>query len=89
MNLFFIPQTISTCTHYLELVQFSKVLLQAIQSYRETENISWSNQSNSVISRMKSIAFKPDDIQKSLVHVLDLSPIGYILPHVDSIKVIF
>ena len=38
---------------------------------------------------MKSIAFRPDDVQKSLVHVLDLSPTGYILPHVDSVKVGF
>ena len=47
----------------------------------------WSKESLSVISRMKSAAFEKSDVQKSSVHVLDLSPSGFIKPHVDSIKV--
>ncbi|CAK8675742.1 alpha-ketoglutarate-dependent dioxygenase alkB homolog 7, mitochondrial-like [Clavelina lepadiformis] len=58
----------------------------AIQDYRETEISKWSRQSDSIINRIRSVAFKDSDLQKTLVHILDLSADGYIKPHVDSVK---
>lgn len=63
---------------------------QAIHGFREKEIVKWSEVSEAVLTRIKSVAFVPgtgagEPMQH--VHVLDLASAGYIKPHVDAVKV--
>uniref|UniRef100_UPI00398F2E91 alpha-ketoglutarate-dependent dioxygenase alkB homolog 7, mitochondrial n=1 Tax=Pristiophorus japonicus TaxID=55135 RepID=UPI00398F2E91 len=59
---------------------------QAIHGYRETEKSRWTAQSETILQRLRDIAFPPGVPQLSMVHVLDLDKTGFINPHVDSVK---
>lgn len=61
--------------------------LQAIHNYRETERTKWTPESQTVIDRIRAIAF--DDAAEHIgrVHVLDLHKEGRIKPHIDSVRV--
>ncbi|XP_072420571.1 alpha-ketoglutarate-dependent dioxygenase alkB homolog 7, mitochondrial isoform X1 [Chiloscyllium punctatum] len=59
---------------------------QAIHGYREIEKSHWSKQSESVLQRLRDVAFPPGVPQLSMVHVLDLEKTGFIKAHVDSVK---
>ncbi|XP_023035179.2 alpha-ketoglutarate-dependent dioxygenase alkB homolog 7, mitochondrial isoform X2 [Drosophila willistoni] len=57
----------------------------AIQNYRELELNQWNNSNNqSVIQRIRQLAFQGDKNILHHVHILDLAPEGIIKPHVDS-----
>ncbi|XP_020376563.2 alpha-ketoglutarate-dependent dioxygenase alkB homolog 7, mitochondrial [Rhincodon typus] len=59
---------------------------QAIHGYREMEKSRWSVQSESILQRLRDVAFPPGVPQLSMVHVLDLEKTGFIKAHVDSVK---
>ncbi|XP_078387408.1 alpha-ketoglutarate-dependent dioxygenase alkB homolog 7, mitochondrial [Cetorhinus maximus] len=59
---------------------------QVIHGYREIEKSHWTEQSESIVQRLRDIAFSPGVPQLSMVHVLDLEKTGFINPHVDSVK---
>jgi len=44
-------------------------------------------QNSLLIDRIRKAAFHPNDALLNQTHILDLSPDGYIKPHIDSIKV--
>lgn len=58
----------------------------AIHGYRETEKANWNEANNTVVQRIRDIAFSGDTKQLRYVHVLDIKKDGYIKPHVDSVK---
>ncbi|XP_002131961.2 alpha-ketoglutarate-dependent dioxygenase alkB homolog 7, mitochondrial-like [Ciona intestinalis] len=58
----------------------------AIQDYRELEIRDWRRPNASIIQRIQEVAFDDGDVKNNLIHVLDLSPIGFINPHVDSTR---
>ena len=61
-----------------------------IHGYRETERLKWTPANQSILNRVKHIAFeKYDETNKNLlnhIHVLDLHENGYIKPHVDAVR---
>ncbi|XP_067877434.1 alpha-ketoglutarate-dependent dioxygenase alkB homolog 7, mitochondrial [Heterodontus francisci] len=59
---------------------------QAIHGYREIEKLHWTKQNETILQRLRAIAFPPGVPQLSMVHVLDLDQTGFISPHVDSVK---
>ncbi|CAB3255623.1 unnamed protein product [Arctia plantaginis] len=61
----------------------------AIHGFREKEVVQWSEASEAVLTRIKSVAFIPGTgagMPMPAVHVLDLASAGYIKPHVDAVK---
>ena len=69
----------------------SLLSMQAIEGYKETEKIKWSEASQPVIARLRREAAMavPDKELQTLeeIHVLDLAADGQIKPHIDSVKV--
>lgn len=62
---------------------------QAIHGYRETEISVWKDPNNtSTIQRLRNQIFANGSTEPmQRVHILDLCDIGYVKPHVDSIRV--
>lgn len=58
----------------------------AIHGFRETERLHWTKPSTIILDRVRAKAFPPGKPQLKFVHVLDLSPDGFIKPHIDSVK---
>ncbi|KTF82443.1 hypothetical protein cypCar_00026363 [Cyprinus carpio] len=58
----------------------------AIHGYRETERLQWGVTCESVLRRVRAVAFPEDSPLLGPVHVLDLDKDGYIKPHIDSVK---
>ncbi|CAD5125190.1 DgyrCDS13432 [Dimorphilus gyrociliatus] len=58
----------------------------AIHGYRETERKSWKKENQTIVDRIRNVAFEENSKLLPLVHVLDLSKDGWIKPHVDSVK---
>ncbi|XP_074597272.1 alpha-ketoglutarate-dependent dioxygenase alkB homolog 7, mitochondrial [Brevipalpus obovatus] len=57
-----------------------------IKSYKEIEISDWGSTCSPIIQMMRKGAFSEEHQILVPVHVLDLSPDGYIDPHIDSIK---
>lgn len=68
------------------LVNFS-FTTQAIHGYRETERLQWGDMSESILRRVRAVAFPEGSPLLGPIHVLDLDKEGYIKPHIDSVKV--
>ncbi|UYV68876.1 ALKBH7 [Cordylochernes scorpioides] len=62
------------------------MVLQAIHDYREIERSSWNQVNQEIIRRIHQLAFPPDCQPLENTHILDLSPNGFIKPHIDSIR---
>lgn len=58
----------------------------AIHGYRETERLQWGVTCESILRRVRAVAFPEDSPLLGPVHVLDLDKDGYIKPHIDSVK---
>ena len=58
----------------------------AIHGYREMEKQSWTIENQSILDRLRKLAFRAESEHLSHVHVLDLSEEGHIKPHVDSVR---
>uniref|UniRef100_A0A1B6CYI1 Alpha-ketoglutarate-dependent dioxygenase AlkB-like domain-containing protein n=1 Tax=Clastoptera arizonana TaxID=38151 RepID=A0A1B6CYI1_9HEMI len=58
----------------------------AIHGFRETEKQKWNIENSKILDRLRNIAFPLNCNQLQHVHVLDLSPNGYIKPHIDSTR---
>lgn len=61
----------------------------AIHGFRETERNRWSETGETVLSRVKALAFAPGaGAGEPLphVHILDLASAGHIKPHVDAVR---
>lgn len=58
----------------------------AIHAYKETERKNWNEFNKNTLNRIKSVAFESTEIPLPYVHVLDIEKVGYIKPHVDSVK---
>ncbi|KAM3863850.1 alpha-ketoglutarate-dependent dioxygenase alkB homolog 7, mitochondrial [Diretmus argenteus] len=58
----------------------------AIHGYRETERVSWGATCESILSRVRSVAFPEGSPLLGPVHILDLDKAGHIKPHIDSVK---
>lgn len=78
---------ILTFLHHLNLLSTIDIPIQAIHGFRETERLQWGDVSESIIRRVREVAFPKDSSLLGPVHVLDLDKAGYIKPHVDSVKV--
>ncbi|XP_051995351.1 alpha-ketoglutarate-dependent dioxygenase alkB homolog 7, mitochondrial-like isoform X2 [Xyrauchen texanus] len=59
----------------------------AIHGYRETERLQWGDVCESILRRVRAVAFPEGSPLLGPVHVLDLDKLGYIKPHIDSVKV--
>lgn len=60
---------------------------QAIHGYRETERLQWGAKCESILRRVRVVAFPEGSPLLGPIHVLDLDKEGYIKPHIDSVKV--
>lgn len=60
---------------------------QAIHGYRETERLQWGVMCESILRRVRAVAFPEGSPLLGPIHVLDLDKEGYIKPHIDSVKV--
>lgn len=60
---------------------------QAIHGYRETERLQWGVTCESILRRVRAVAFPEGSPLLGPIHVLDLDKEGYIKPHIDSVKV--
>ncbi|XP_051572691.1 alpha-ketoglutarate-dependent dioxygenase alkB homolog 7, mitochondrial isoform X2 [Myxocyprinus asiaticus] len=58
----------------------------AIHGYRETERLQWGDVCESILRRVRAVAFPEGSPLLGPVHVLDLDKSGYIKPHIDSVK---
>ncbi|TRY66778.1 hypothetical protein DNTS_028810 [Danionella cerebrum] len=58
----------------------------AIHGYKETERLQWGALCESILNRVRVVAFPKGSPLLGPVHVLDLDKKGYIKPHVDSVK---
>ncbi|XP_061702544.1 alpha-ketoglutarate-dependent dioxygenase alkB homolog 7, mitochondrial [Syngnathoides biaculeatus] len=58
----------------------------AIHGYRETERVTWGAACQTILARVRSVAFASGSSLLGPVHVLDLDKTGYIKPHIDSVK---
>ncbi|KAK2916420.1 hypothetical protein QQF64_024930 [Cirrhinus molitorella] len=58
----------------------------AIHGYRETERLQWGVTCDSILMRVRAVAFPEGSPLLGPVHVLDLDKEGYIKPHIDSVK---
>ncbi|XP_073691501.1 alpha-ketoglutarate-dependent dioxygenase alkB homolog 7, mitochondrial [Garra rufa] len=58
----------------------------AIHGYRETERLQWGVTCDSILRRVRAVAFPEGSPLLGPVHVLDLDKEGYIKPHIDSVK---
>ncbi|XP_077397104.1 alpha-ketoglutarate-dependent dioxygenase alkB homolog 7, mitochondrial isoform X2 [Festucalex cinctus] len=58
----------------------------AIHGYRETERVTWGAACQTILARVRSVAFSSGSSLLGPVHVLDLDKTGYIKPHIDSVK---
>jgi len=58
----------------------------AIHGYRETERSKWTKGNETIIQRIRDLAFPPGVPQLKLVHILDLAKEGVIKPHIDSVR---
>ncbi|KAK9957393.1 hypothetical protein ABG768_019580 [Culter alburnus] len=58
----------------------------AIHGYRETERLQWGVMGESILRRVRVVAFPEGSQLLGPVHVLDLDKEGYIKPHIDSVK---
>ncbi|XP_067238240.1 alpha-ketoglutarate-dependent dioxygenase alkB homolog 7, mitochondrial [Chanodichthys erythropterus] len=58
----------------------------AIHGYRETERLQWGVMGESILRRVRAVAFPEGSPLLGPVHVLDLDKEGYIKPHIDSVK---
>lgn len=58
----------------------------AIIGFRELEKLKWNNSNEKIIEKIRKFAFPPHSVLIKHVHVLDLNEMGYIKPHVDSVK---
>lgn len=58
----------------------------AIHGYRETERLQWGVTCESVLRRVRAVAFPEGSPLLGPIHVLDLDKEGYIKPHIDSVK---
>ncbi|XP_051995352.1 alpha-ketoglutarate-dependent dioxygenase alkB homolog 7, mitochondrial-like isoform X3 [Xyrauchen texanus] len=58
----------------------------AIHGYRETERLQWGDVCESILRRVRAVAFPEGSPLLGPVHVLDLDKLGYIKPHIDSVK---
>lgn len=58
----------------------------AIQGYREKEITNWSTESSLILQHLRDKAFSESDIQRPLVHILDLAADGFIKPHIDATR---
>lgn len=63
------------------------IVIEAIHGFRETERLQWGDVGESVLRRVREVAFPKGSSLLGPVHVLDLDKAGYIKPHVDSVKV--
>lgn len=68
------------------LVHFS-FTTQAIHGYRETERLQWGVTCESILRRVRAVAFPEGSPLLGPIHVLDLDKEGFIKPHIDSVKV--
>ncbi|XP_077069049.1 alpha-ketoglutarate-dependent dioxygenase alkB homolog 7, mitochondrial isoform X1 [Siphateles boraxobius] len=59
----------------------------AIHGYRETERLQWGVMCESILRRVRVVAFPEGSPLLGPIHVLDLDKEGYIKPHIDSVKV--
>uniref|UniRef100_A0A8C1WMF3 AlkB homolog 7 n=1 Tax=Cyprinus carpio TaxID=7962 RepID=A0A8C1WMF3_CYPCA len=59
----------------------------AIHGYRETERLQWGVTCESVLRRVRAVAFPEGSPLLGPIHVLDLDKEGFIKPHIDSVKV--
>ncbi|XP_051995350.1 alpha-ketoglutarate-dependent dioxygenase alkB homolog 7, mitochondrial-like isoform X1 [Xyrauchen texanus] len=60
--------------------------VNAIHGYRETERLQWGDVCESILRRVRAVAFPEGSPLLGPVHVLDLDKLGYIKPHIDSVK---
>ncbi|CAM4363344.1 unnamed protein product [Leuciscus chuanchicus] len=58
----------------------------AIHGYRETERLQWGVKCESILRRVRVVAFPEGSPLLGPIHVLDLDKEGYIKPHIDSVK---
>ncbi|XP_016387244.1 alpha-ketoglutarate-dependent dioxygenase alkB homolog 7, mitochondrial-like [Sinocyclocheilus rhinocerous] len=58
----------------------------AIHGYRETERLQWGVMCESILRRVRAVAFPEGSPLLGPIHVLDLDKEGYIKPHIDSVK---
>ncbi|XP_077069050.1 alpha-ketoglutarate-dependent dioxygenase alkB homolog 7, mitochondrial isoform X2 [Siphateles boraxobius] len=58
----------------------------AIHGYRETERLQWGVMCESILRRVRVVAFPEGSPLLGPIHVLDLDKEGYIKPHIDSVK---
>uniref|UniRef100_A0A8C1WM94 AlkB homolog 7 n=1 Tax=Cyprinus carpio TaxID=7962 RepID=A0A8C1WM94_CYPCA len=58
----------------------------AIHGYRETERLQWGVTCESVLRRVRAVAFPEGSPLLGPIHVLDLDKEGFIKPHIDSVK---
>ncbi|OTF69566.1 DUF3762 domain containing protein, partial [Euroglyphus maynei] len=58
----------------------------AIKNYRETEHLRWRPENQTIIDRIRQLAFEHDDNHIKFVHILEIKADGFIKPHVDSVR---
>ncbi|KTG39926.1 hypothetical protein cypCar_00021714 [Cyprinus carpio] len=58
----------------------------AIHGYRETERLQWGVTCESILRRVRAVAFPEGSPLLGPIHVLDLDKEGFIKPHIDSVK---
>lgn len=89
------PLQVEVCTCTLKITSsivdpilyLSSLYTQAIHGFRETEKSHWNDDNKAILHRVREEAFKSEESQMTLVHVLDLAKDGFIKPHIDSVKV--
>ncbi|XP_015784539.1 alpha-ketoglutarate-dependent dioxygenase alkB homolog 7, mitochondrial [Tetranychus urticae] len=58
----------------------------AIKQYKEIERSKWTSPNQVIIDRIRTAVFSSGEKILDPVHVLDLSPNGFIKPHLDSVR---